>query len=234
MWQVFIAGASLGMVSSFHCVGMCGPLLMALPVHSLPARLQKAAVAVYHAGRLGIYTLLGALFGIAGRHIYMAGLQQWLSIGMGVIILLILLVPGLMKKTLWQPASIFFSFLQTSIQRLWQKTSIPNFLLLGALNGLLPCGMVYFALAAALNAGNITGSTLFMLAFGLATLPLLVAARYIGSRIITLRLRNTMRRSIPLAMAGVGILLVLRGLNLGIPYISPYLGKQAVDVISCH
>lgn len=94
--------------------------------------------------------------------------------------------------------------------------------------------MVYFALAAALNAGGVTGSSLFMLGFGLATLPLLGAVHYLGNRFITLRVRNTMRKSIPLVMACVGLLLVLRGLNLGIPYISPYLGKQAGDVITCH
>lgn len=229
-----MAGASLGLVSSFHCVGMCGPLLMALPVHSLPLQLQKMAVAVYHIGRLSTYALLGALFGMAGRHIYMAGLQQWVSISMGVLILLFVLLQRVIKKPVWQPGMVLFGFLQKHIQRLWQKTSVPNFLLLGMLNGLLPCGMVYFALAAALNAGGVAGSTLFMLGFGLATLPLLGAVHYLGNRFVTLRVRNAMRKSIPLVMACVGLLLVLRGLNLGIPYISPYLGKQAGDVISCH
>jgi len=234
MWQVFIAGTLLGLVSSFHCVGMCGPLLMALPIQSLPARLQNIALVVYHVGRLSTYTILGAVFGIAGRHIYVAGLQQWVSISIGVVILAIIIGQRLVKRPLWQPASLFFAFLQKHIQRLWQKASVPNFLLLGALNGLLPCGMVYFALAAALNAGSLAGSTLFMLAFGAATLPLLFTVRYIGNRFISLRVRNNIRKSMPLLLAGVGVLLVLRGLNLGIPYISPYIGKQPTNIVSCH
>lgn len=234
MWQVLIAGAALGLVSSFHCVGMCGPLLMALPVHSLPARLQKWAVAAYHTGRLSIYTSLGFIFGVAGRHVYMAGLQQWLSISMGSLVLIIVIGQKLIKKPVWQPANMFFGFLQKHMQRLWQQASIPNFLLLGMLNGLLPCGMIYFALAAALNAGSIAGSTLFMLAFGIATLPLLLAVRFLGNRFISMRVKNTMRKSVPIMLACVGVLLILRGLNLGIPYISPYLGKQSGDVISCH
>lgn len=140
MWQVLIAGASLGLVSSFHCVGMCGPLLMALPVHSLPPQLRKLAIVVYHTGRLSTYVLLGALFGMAGRHIYMAGLQQWVSISMGLLVLLVVLLQKIIKTPVWQPGRVFFSFLQKHIQRLWQKTSIPNFLLLGMLNGLLPAG----------------------------------------------------------------------------------------------
>lgn len=224
----------MGFISSFHCVGMCGPLLMALPVKTMHVNKQTPAIVIYHAGRISIYMLFGLLTGMAGRRIYTAGLQHWVSISAGIIILAFVLKQKFAKKLTWQPGTFLFSAIQKNMRRLWQKTSFSSFFLLGALNGLLPCGMVYFALAAALNFGTVSNSVLFMLAFGAATLPLLGIVHYAGNRFINIRARNTIRKSVPVLLGCVGVLLVLRGLNLGIPYISPFLGKQPANIVSCH
>jgi len=233
MWQVITMGLALGFVSSFHCIGMCGPLVLALPVQALPRVRAIASILLYHSGRVGTYTLLGVLFGVAGRHIFMAGLQRLISIAIGVCILLVV-IAGKFARQRTGALPGFFNLLKTLMQKLWLKTSLLNFTLLGALNGLLPCGMVYFALAASLSLGSVFSSALFMFSFGAGTLVLMLALHYFGSRYITAAVRGKIRRAMPVIMAFAGLLLIIRGLNLGIPFISPNLGKSAQDVISCH
>ena len=105
--------------------------------------------------------------------------------------------------------------------------------ILGLANGLLPCGMVYFAITGALAAGSVNGGVLFMAAFGAGTFPAMFALSFFGS-MISLQARNQMRKAVPFVMLVMGLLLVLRGLNLNIPYISPYLQANSPDAVSCH
>ncbi|HVX52128.1 MAG TPA: sulfite exporter TauE/SafE family protein [Chitinophagaceae bacterium] len=233
MWQAITMGITFGFVSSFHCIGMCGPLVLALPVQTLPPAKRRAAIFLYHIGRIATYTMLGIIFGIVGRHIFMAGFQRVLSISAGVLILAVL-AGGKIFAARVNTFGWFFNVLQKNIQRLWQKASIGNFILLGSLNGLLPCGMVYFALASALSFGSITGSMLFMAGFGSGTLVLMLALHYFGSGYISLTVRNKMRRAVPIVLIFTGVLLIFRGLNLGIPYLSPNIGGGHTGVISCH
>ena len=104
--------------------------------------------------------------------------------------------------------------------------------LIGAANGLLPCGMVYFAIAGALAAGSVVHGVLFMASFGLGTFPLMMLLSYFGF-IINISLRNKIRKAVPYFMAAIAILLILRGMNLGIPYISPSF-NAAGESIPCH
>lgn len=217
MLTTALSALALGLLSSLHCVGMCGPLLLALPSRSL----------LYHVGRIFTYSILGLLFGLAGRHIYLAGWQQTLSISLGLTILIFFLLRRL-------PINLpRFSLAQRLITRLWQSPSTPAFFLLGAANGLLPCGMVYLALAAALTRTTPTEATLFMACFGIGTLPLLTATQYLGGRIAP-SLRPKLRRALPVATVTVALLLILRGLNLGIPFLSPHLAAAPTQSISCH
>ncbi len=225
----------LGLISSFHCVGMCGPLAMALPVQHFLSAKKGVSIFLYHAGRIVTYTLLGVLFGLLGRHLFIAGFQQWGSIILGSIILLVV---GFQKlfKTSYTPPFIqsFTDVLHNAIRYLWGKHSTLSSLLLGMTNGLLPCGMVYFALAGALSSTTIGGSILFMVLFGAGTLPLMFAVHFAGTTYLSLSFRNKTRKLVPFFIATMGVLLILRGLNLGIPYISPFLGNETGRVISCH
>lgn len=232
--QWMIAGFLLGAVSSFHCVGMCGPIAISLPVYYLPPARKLAGLLLYHSGRILVYGLLGLLFGYLGRQIFLGGLQQGFSIFLGSVLLLIFL--GTMLRTQKH------RFLQTDrltgplrqfIGKNLQKKTLSSMLLLGAANGLLPCGMVYFAITGALAAGSITKGVFFMTAFGLGTFPAMFALSYFGSR-IGQSARNTMKKAVPFVVLLMGMLLILRGLNLNIPYISPYLSSHSKEILPCH
>lgn len=236
MWQVIISALSLGFVSSFHCVGMCGPIALALPVYDIKGTAGKTlAVVLYHTGRIVTYALLGLIFGLLGRQLYIAGLQQWFSIVAGAIILLVIIqqqflrkyaAPGLAQKLFYK--------IQGYIRYVWGKTTLFKFIFIGMLNGLLPCGMVYFALAATLSLSTVQQSVLFMAVFGAGTLPLMAGVHFFGVKYLSIGARNKLRKAVPVFMASVGLLLILRGLNLGIPFLSPYIGRNPGQAIICH
>ncbi len=226
MFPLLLSALSLGLLSSFHCAGMCGPLLMALPVQHLSSSGRVLAQVSYHAARLATYMLLGLLFGVLGHSLYLAGWQQQLSIIAGIFVLIFTLLRS--TKILILPGP-----LNRVIYRLWTIKMPGKFFFMGMANGLLPCGMVYFALAAALSTGDTGRAVGFMLCFGLGTLPLLAALTWYGHR-LSVSLRVKMRKAIPYFLATMGVLLILRGLNLGIPFISPVLPDHPSAAIDCH
>ena len=225
----------LGLISSLHCVGMCGPLAMAMPIQQFSAAKKSISILLYHAGRILTYTLLGVLFGLLGRHLFIAGFQQKGSIILGSVILVVALCQKILRTSYTPPfIRSFTEVLHQTIRYLWSKHSTLSSFLLGITNGLLPCGMVYFALAGALSSSTIIGSVLFMVLFGAGTLPLMFSVHFAGTTYLSLSFRNKTRKLIPFFIASMGVLLILRGLNLGIPYISPFLGNETGKVISCH
>ena len=225
MLTTALPALALGLLSSIHCVGMCGPLLLVLPFSRPSAGSPR--LFLYHSGRILTYSALGLLFGLLGRHIYLAGWQQMLSVTLGLVILILFLARRLpVRIPQINPA-------RKLIARLWQSPSTSTFFLLGMANGLLPCGMVYLALAATLTRTTTTEATIFMACFGIGTLPLLVATQYFG-RMVAPGLRPQLRRALPIATVAVAVLLILRGLNLGIPFLSPHLAAAPGHPISCH
>ena len=231
---MIITGGALGLVSSFHCVGMCGPLALSLPIHHFSNTRQHAAIVLYHVGRLLTYSTLGLILGIAGRQLYLAGWQQVFSIVLGTVILFLTLQYFFLKK-LGEPRWMT-SFHQKVIgwmSGFLQSSQLIAFLGLGAANGLLPCGMVYLAVAGALGTSQIWESVLFMFSFGLATFPAMMALNLAGLR-MNMQARRQIKRSMPFVVALVAVALILRGLNLGIPFISPVLPDNPGTVVECH
>lgn len=234
LWQIIISGIGLGLISSFHCMGMCGPLVFALPLQHLPASKRLLGAIIYHLGRVLTYTALGVFFGFVGKRFFVAGFQQVFSIILGVLILLMLVSFVLNKRFL------HFTFIDKSTAKIqgfiikqMQRKSFISLFLVGAANGLLPCGMVYFAIAGSMATGNVEAGSFFMLAFGLGTLPFMVLLTQFGY-VLNITVRNTMKKMVPFFIAGMGILLILRGLNLGIPYVSPHFDNTAATAVSCH
>jgi len=234
IWASVIGGLSLGIVGSLHCVGMCGPLALALPVHHLKPVSKFSSLLVYQIGRMTTYASLGLLFGIVGRRLYLAGFQQGLSVSLGILVLISALIYLLRKRTVHLAfLNKFYSMIQSVMGRLLRTgKGIGGFYLMGIANGFLPCGMVYMAIAGALSSAGVINSVLFMALFGAGTLPAMMAISYFGQT-IPVSLRLSLRKAVPYFITVMGLILILRGLNLGIPFISPELPSPAAEVVSC-
>ncbi len=219
-----IAAISLGFLGSFHCIGMCGPIALALPVHTLPLYKKIFSVLAYNFGRIVTYALLGVLFGVIGQSFFLFGFQQKLSVVLGVLILLGLLI-STNKISFFNKTIAVLNKLKNTIAKQFKNKSIASFFSIGFLNGLLPCGLVYLGIAGAVSTGNAYKGALFMSAFGLGTLPFMFAISY-TSHLITLKVRTRIRKAMPIMIGLMAILLVLRGLNLGIKYISPQISEE--------
>ena len=235
MGSIILSGFVLGLAGSLHCVGMCGPLSLALPSYHLSARAKWISLFVYQLGRVITYSFLGFLCGLAGRTIYMAGVQQWLSVTLGVLIL------ALAAFYFAQNSVLHLSFLNRFYMSvsgvigkiIKRNTGMTCFLLLGMTNGLLPCGMVYIALAATLSFYSVYQSMVFMAMFGAGTIPAMMLVAY-GAQRISPQLKKVFRKSIPFFIAAAGVALIARGMNLGIPFISPQLPAAPGQAIICH
>jgi len=234
MWQFIIAGFSLGAVSSLHCVGMCGPLSMALPMQYLFKWQRVVSILLYQVGRVITYSTLGLIFGLAGRRVYLAGFQQWFSIVMGMLILVLIAQYWIFRKNV-HPTFLgkFYFLVQNAMRRILKIKGMLPFLFFGIANGFLPCGMVYIALAGALVTTQVSHSVLFMAMFGLGTLPAMFAVNYFR-QFFSLSLRNSFRKAVPVFVSVMAVILILRGLNLGIPFISPVLQSATGAAVDCH
>jgi len=215
---------ALGMLGSLHCAVMCGPLMMALPAPVGGAGRLVAGRLLYQLGRVVTYGLLGVLVGVFGRSFFLIGLQRWLSILLGVAVLAGFLLSK--KVALSAPVVRLVNRLKQGMSRQFQQRSIRSHVLLGMLNGLLPCGLVYVALAGAAAVGTIGGSVGYMAFFGLGTL-LPMWSLSLGGKAIPAAWRWQLRKLIPFGVCALATLLILRGMALGIPYLSPNLAAGA-------
>lgn len=233
-WLVLIPGFLLGLVSSFHCVGMCGPVALLIPVNNATPQGKLRAILSYNMGRVVTYILLGSVLGLLGRRFYIAGFQQVFSIVSGAVILVILISWMLNKRFFHiRPSGMLFRPVQKFIAKQMNSQHPFAAFFTGMGNGLLPCGMVYFAIISALATGNMLSGALFMFAFGLGTVPLMLLLGYFGS-FVNIQIRKKIQVATPFFIASIGVLLILRGLNLDIPYLSPFFAKISGAAISCH
>lgn len=229
--EFIIAAIVLGFLGGFHCVGMCGPIAMALPVHNKSSLQKVISILMYNSGRIVTYTAFGLLFGAIGKSFALFGLQQILSIVLGSLILLFVIASYFNKinNPLMGKVYFFINVVKSKLSELLGKRSLAAFFGIGLLNGLLPCGLVYMAVAGALASGSMFNGSLFMLFFGLGTIPFMFAITYY-SNLISVKLRNRMRKIVPVFVGLMAILMILRGMNLGINYISPKLSQEKCEV----
>ena len=231
--QLFISALVLGGISSFHCVGMCGAFAFSIPTQHMTNAKKVLAILLYNFGRITTYTSFGVLFGLLGRQISLASFQQWFSIIAGVIILMIGIQSLLKRPVLHLPGYQKIALLISKlISKFVGKPSLLSIYLLGSANGLLPCGLVYMAITGALAAGTVTSAAGFMAAYGLGTLPAMFMLSYFRF-MIGIAARNTIRRTVPFVIASMGMLLILRGMNLNIPYLSPAI-SVGKTIMPCH
>mgnify|MGYP003587153196 CR=1 FL=1 len=224
----FITPLTIGIVGSLHCMGMCGPIVVALPLKNQNLFTRILGAILYNSGRVITYGVLGLLFGLLGRGIHMAGFQQWTSIILGIVMIVSVLFPFVFREkiTVGNLLAGMAARLITRLKKLFASRSYRSLLLIGLLNGLLPCGLVYVAIAGAISSGSVVSGSLFMVLFGLGTIPLLLLAA-LASDAIGQRIRAKMQRAVPYFVFFLGVLFILRGMSLGIPFISPTAEKLA-------
>jgi len=225
---ILISALVLGLMGSFHCAGMCGPIAIALPLHGNTVPQKIFGGTLYNLGRTITYGIMGAIFGLLGQGISMIGFQQKISVVMGAIMIISVLFPALFKNQ-YRLDKSWFSLvgkLKKTIGQMFSIRSFTSLFFIGLLNGLLPCGLVYMAIAGAIGTGSAVQGTLYMILFGLGTIPMLLTISVAGN-MMGLALRNRINKLIPLLVLVVGLLFMLRGLSLGIPYLSPE--KQKIE-----
>lgn len=222
-----IAGFTVGLLGSAHCIGMCGPIALVLPAAQRSGARYVLGRVIYTIGRVLTYAVLGLVMGFLGRRIALAGFQQTLAVVLGIAVLLGALVPvvGARLPAQWSPLRRLYQWLSARLASLLRARSLTSLGLIGLLNGLLPCGLVYLALAGAAATADELRAVLFMVGFGGGTIPAMLAVSLAGS-VVPERWRRRMTRLVPVAMAVVGVLLILRGLDLGIPLVSPELSAS--------
>lgn len=219
----------LGFLGGLHCAGMCGPLMVALPVGSGSRWTFVLGRTVYQLGRIATYAVLGLVFGLVGKTLFLAGVQRWVSIGLGLLLLAGLVVSPRALELPWLTGGV--GRLRGWMGRHLRERSFRSLAILGCLNGLLPCGLVYVAGAGATATGSLVGGVGFMALFGLGTLPVMLGMSLTGRWLPPAR-RLRWQRLVPASVALLAGLLILRGLGLGIPYLSPQL--TAAGASCCH
>lgn len=224
---------AFGFLGSLHCLGMCAPLLWAIPENPEKRARWWINKLIYNTGRISIYALLGLLVGLIGEGVSLVGWQQHISWITGVILIL-----GL-ALSIWGSRirifSSFFTGFNQKIKRGLSKTlaskTYRSQLMFGVFNGLLPCGLVYMALIASLSMTTISGSMAYMALFGLGTIPMMLGAAYFKKSIQFLK-TISFNKLYPKIVLTIAILLIVRGMNLGIPYLSPKVSTSA-DMTIC-
>jgi sulfite exporter TauE/SafE len=208
----------IGLFGSIHCVGMCGPLALALPANNAGALWLVFDKLIYQLGRVISYTVLGLIIGLIGKQVWLLGIQQSVSIISGILII----AAALARLFKWRffnpknggPPALINRSLVYALQHKW------GHLFIGMLNGLLPCGFVYLALVGAVNTPSVVSSAQYMFWFGMGTLPLMFIAA-LSTGFFSLNIRRKLNSIIPYFMLCLGIWFVMRGLSLDIAYLSP-------------
>jgi sulfite exporter TauE/SafE len=233
--EFYYSALVIGLVGSFHCIGMCGPIALALPLKNKSWGSRVSSAFLYNLGRTITYGVLGLIFGLIGKGIALGGFQQWTSIILGVIMILSVIFPALFRQVNIEKATYsMVSRLKGVFGKMFSLRTYRSLFTIGLLNGFLPCGLVYMALAGAIVSGEVRSGVIYMVVFGLGTIPIMLGVSVLG-KIVSMRFRNTMRKVIPIFIVLIGILFILRGMNLGIKYVSPKLSeKEPMKMECCH
>jgi sulfite exporter TauE/SafE len=232
-----LAAFLIGLVGSLHCIGMCGPIAIALPVPDSSNLSFFIGRILYNLGRVATYSFLGAILGLLGGRIALAGAQQVVSIILGAIIIIAVLLPQKYKNYFAQHP-VFQKLaqpLKSNIGVLFRKGTFSAMFLIGILNGFLPCGLVYVALAGAIASGDAISGAAVMILFGLGTIPAMFAASVFG-KFINIGIRTKIRKAVPVLAIILGVIFILRGMNLGIKFVSPKINVQTEvsSEMECH
>ncbi|MFN3404387.1 MAG: sulfite exporter TauE/SafE family protein [Cytophagaceae bacterium] len=229
MLSALVAGLLISLAGSLHCIGMCGPIALAIPIQQSTGALKLLKILTYNFGRVCSYVLIGVIFGLIGKGFSLGGILQYFSVAAGILLIYFSLTKNISAFKF--PVFSQFINLNSFISKLMGRKDFRGLFLLGIGNGLLPCGMVFIACAAAVSTGSVVNGSILMAGFGLGTIPVMTAISFSGS-LISLDLRKKINKAMPVIACMIGLLLIVRGLNLGVPYLSPKI--QRGTIYKCH
>ncbi len=192
---------------------MCGPIALAMRTPNASKIRQVFDKVLYHIGRVGAYVSIGAVAGLLGQALVFSGFQEFLAYFSGGLMILIGLFAVNLDSVLLKVPAIATGYQKISGllgQALQQRQGV---VLLGFLNGFLPCGLVYMALFGALATGDYWGGMAYMGLFGLGTVPMMLGTSLAG-HLIQVKWRTMIRRAYPLIFIGLGIWFIIRGNSL--------------------
>jgi sulfite exporter TauE/SafE len=229
MNSIFVTALILGLSANLHCLGMCGPIALSAPLNHSSLFHKISSIIQYNAGRIGVYSLLGFLTGFVGLSLSTLGVLQWASMIAGAGIILYAWKNYLEK---FLPSlSLPLSFIPSGTMSFILHKSGPwKLILLGILNGILPCGMVYLGLIHSLLSPTPLEASMAMFFFGIGTLPIMVSLQLVSTT-FTQQLRRRLTKAVPIVLTLVGSLMILRGANLGIPFVSPSIQKKQTQKV---
>ena len=232
-WTAFL----VGIVGSFHCVGMCGPIAMTISQEGGQSKTFFFKRLFYNLGGNTVYTLLGLIFGLFGQTLQLFGIQQLLSLVSGVLILAFIFIPKYFKQTtiIQQESNRFVHQIKKQLGKYLKSNSLRTNYLLGFFNGLLPCGLVYMAVLGAISQDNLLYSALYMTVFGLGTFPVFFIMFY-SKELLSTSVKQFFSTHAQHITIVVACLFIMRGLGLGIPYLSPKMEiqQEKMEVSCCH
>ncbi|MBK7408473.1 MAG: sulfite exporter TauE/SafE family protein [Saprospirales bacterium] len=224
----------MGLLGSLHCVGMCGPIALSLPYQGAGRLAAIGNALLYNLGRTATYVMIGSLFGLLGKGIFLAGYQSALSISMGVLMLILAFFSTNLESRVARLPLLQGPLLRlkSALGNLIRARSRSSFFSIGLLNGLLPCGLVYMAVVGAVSTGSVWKGAAYMGLFGLGTIPLMLLTALAGNW-IGVKLRRRVRAVLPFMLVLIAALLIFRGLNFDLPR-GLELWEDASNVPMCH
>lgn len=216
----------IGLFGSLHCVGMCGPVMMAF----MGPRQSKTGFVMYHSGRILTYVLIGLILGLIGATVALFQLQQILAFVLGFGLIVLYGIPSIRHQLeRFYYESKFYHFLKSILSK--NLSMRRRWFLSGIANGFFPCGLTYVAAAGAVAIGNSLEGAAFMVLFGLGTLPALITLSFTGN-VFSQRLKTLIPRSIPIIAITSGLLLIMRGLLTTFPQFNQLVQANAAGLIT--
>ncbi|HRG59432.1 MAG TPA: sulfite exporter TauE/SafE family protein [Bacteroidia bacterium] len=218
----YLTALTIGLMGSLHCVGMCGPIALAVPLQSKFQSIRWLGSLNYLLGKAITYSLLGLFSGAFAKLFEVTGFQRYVSLIAGILILFIFLLQQFWQENtfLAQLNLNWVKALKIQFNKFIVQKNLLSSLVIGLINGILPCGLVYMAMAGAVGAGGWWQSMFYMFLFGIGTMPLLFAMMLFKNK-VSILYRKLFQKLIPTFTIVIAVLLIVRGLNLGIPYFSP-------------
>jgi len=207
----------MGLIGSMHCAGMCGPIAISLPYRVGMQTKEETffKILVYNLGRIITYALFGLLFGIVGKGFFTMGIQKWVLIALAIVLIIVALFSIDVESNALKIPFIdkFNKKIKAALAKALKNATVKSFLYIGILNGFLPCGLVYMAIVAALATGGVLNSVLYMILFGIGTMPMMMALGY-GGHLLSTKFRRVLRKLYPVFMIVFAILFLMRAFKI--------------------